>query len=434
MAAKRTAVREGDFPVAVYGLGKIGLPVAAIFAELTGDVVGVDTDPSVVSAVEDGHAPYNHEPGLDALLAETTEEGSLKATTDGIAAANEAAIHVIVVPVPLKEDNTVDLSALRAAADVIGAGLSPGDLVVVETTVPPGTCDEIVKPRLAEESGLDHDDFGVAACPERTSSGRALTDIRGAYPRIVGGVDTASAAAAYAVYDELVDNQVIEVSDARTAEAVKLFEGVYRDLNIALANELARGFDGTGFDVREAIEAANTQPYCNIHEPGAGVGGHCIPWYPYFLTESTESAMPLIETARSVNDSMPIYLAERTLQALRDDGIDPESARIAVLGLAYRAEIPETAASPTYPFVERLEQSGASVVVLDPVLAAPNESFEVIGLDQLETYNPDAIVLVTAHASFRDVAWEQFQNCVIIDGRAALDESVNRTYTVGSDP
>jgi UDP-N-acetyl-D-mannosaminuronic acid dehydrogenase len=217
--------RDGEVPVAVYGLGKMGLPLAAVYAETTGNVTGVDVDESIVESIEAGGCPVANEPGLGELTEHLVERGALTATTDGQTAAADASVHVIIVPTEVRDDGTVDLKALESAVATIAAGLDAGDLVVVESTVPPGTTAEVVAPTLASESNVDAGDFGVAFCPERTASGRALRDVRGAYPKVVGGIDAESTAVAELVYDAVTDNDVVPVTDATTAECVKVFEG-----------------------------------------------------------------------------------------------------------------------------------------------------------------------------------------------------------------
>lgn len=208
----------------MYGLGKMGLPLAAVYARATGNVTGVDISEDVVGGVNDGECHVAKEPGLPELVAEQAERGALRATTDGVAAAEGAAVHVIIVPTPLTDDREPDLAAFEAVLDSIARGLAPGDLVVVECTVPPGTSKDLVIPHLADRSGLSAGEFGVAFCPERTSSGRALRDITESHPKIVGGVDAESTRVAALVYGEITANEVIPVRDATTAEAVKLFE------------------------------------------------------------------------------------------------------------------------------------------------------------------------------------------------------------------
>jgi UDP-N-acetyl-D-mannosaminuronic acid dehydrogenase len=441
---QRQAFREGNVPIAVYGMGKIGLPLSLVYAAVTGSVTGVDVDPERVAALNDGANPFDHEPGLSELLTEHVADGSFAATTDGEAAAADARVHVLVVPTLIDDENQPDLSVLSAAVDTVRAGLDPGDVVFVESTVPPGTCQDVVAPRL---TGGDRklDEFGIAHCPERTASGHALRDIRGSYPKIVGGVDAESGRVAKLVYQELTDNEVIRTADARTAECVKLFEGVYRDVNIALANELAQLTDEFGIDVVEAIEAANTQPYCDILTPGAGVGGHCIPYYPHFLLDGLDDRAPLIRTARTVNERMPAFVVETLTDELAATDESLEGATVALLGVAYRAGVPETRESPAVDIAHRLSWHGATVLAADPVLdTLPEMPAEHVSMEVLESRAIDAAVLVTAHEAFQSIDWGAFESddapdaggrrgIPVIDGRQALDlsDTAHRQYTIG---
>jgi UDP-N-acetyl-D-mannosaminuronic acid dehydrogenase len=426
--ALETAFRSGEVPVAVYGLGKMGLPLAAVYADVTGNVTGVDVDPEVVSAVEAGDCPVEGEPGLDELVGELVDEGALRAVESGGEAA-PATVHVLIVPT-LVDEGEPDLSALLAAVDDVAATLSAGDLVIVESTVPPRTCEDVVLPRLLAGSDLEEGEFGLAFCPERTLSGRALADIRGGHPKVIGGVDDESAAAAEVVYETVHGGEIRTASDAATAEAVKVFEGVYRDVNIALANELAKHAPELGVDVTEAIEIANSQPFCDIHDPGAGVGGHCIPLYPYFLTAPFDAPSPLMETAREVNDSMPRYTAEVVEANLRDEGRDVEGARVLVLGATYRPGVDEIRKTPALPLVEALADAGADVDLVDPVCSTV-EPFESAGatvrsLEAVRAADYDAAVLVTPQPAFEDLDVPALgaddSRLVVVDGRGALTD------------
>jgi len=432
-SVQRAAFRSGQVPVAVYGLGKMGLPLAAVYADATDNVVGADVDPDVVETVNRGECHVEREPGLPELVAETVEAGALEATDDPREAAARAAVHVVIVPTPITDEREADLSILRSVAEDVGANLDPGDLVAVECTVPPRTCADLLRPLLADAAG--HEAFGLAFCPERTSSGRALRDIRGAYPKVVGGVDDESTRVAELVYDQITDNEVLAVSDATTAEAVKVFEGLYRDVNIALANELATFTDELGIDVNEAIATANTQPFCDIHDPGPGVGGHCIPYYPYFVINEVDADARLLRTAREVNDSMPAFTVETLARELDAEGTSPEEATVAVLGLTYRPGVEETRATPAGPIAERLSALGAEVLAVDPMLddAAAFEA-EMVSRDELYDRGLDAAVLVTPHEEFDGIAWERFDPLVVVDGRGSLDLAAtdHRVYTIGS--
>ncbi|MEF8785616.1 MAG: nucleotide sugar dehydrogenase [Haloarculaceae archaeon] len=430
----RDSFTSGQVPVAVYGLGKMGLPLAAAVAETTGNVTGVDIDESVVDRISAGRCPVDHEPGLDALTERLVEDDALAATTDGVGAASGASVHILIVPTEVREDGTVDLSTLEGAVETVAAGLEPGDLVLVESTVPPRTTAEVIEPTLATKSGLDPDEFGLAFCPERTSSGRALRDIRGAYPKVVGGRDEESRAAATLVYETLTSNDVVPVSDATTAECVKVFEGVYRDVNIALANELATLTDELSVDVREAIDVANGQPYCDIHTPGPGVGGHCIPYYPYFLITECSTTTPMLQTARTVNDEMAAYTVEKLEAELDALGIDLDNARVALLGVTYRPGIDETRASPARRIDSALAERGTTTFAVDPVCSDMSPFAAItVNLEELPERDIDAVVLVTAHDEFAAFDWRTVPELLVVDTQNALDleDTDHHVYTLG---
>lgn len=432
---RAAAIEDRRVPVALYGLGKMGLPLAAVYADRVGDVTGVDVNDSVVESVNRGECHVGGEPRLPEMIADAVDEDRLRATTDASEASGDAAIHIAIVPTPVTDAKEPDLSILDAVVDAIGENLSAGDAVFIECTVPPKTCSDRVAPALAEKSGLDRNEFGVAFCPERTSSGRAIKDITGAYPKIVGGVDEESSRVAETVYRHITDNEVIPVSDATTAESVKLFEGLYRDVNIALANELGTLTEDLGIDVIEAIDAANTQPFCEIHRPGPGVGGHCIPWYPYFVMNRVERDTPLLRTARQVNDSMPGFTAETIERELDARGKDIDGSRVLVLGITYRAGVKETRATPSGPLIRELNRLGAETFASDPLLdddTIAEFGATPVGLSELSAVDADAVVVVTPHEEFDDVDWESFDGSLIVDGRNSIERRTDDTYVLGS--
>jgi len=244
--------------VAVYGLGKMGLPLAAVFAEAGASVHGVDIDETVVTAVNEGRAPVE-EPGLEELLGTYGGDG-IEATTDGAVAAAAADVHVVIVPTVLESDGQPALGPVLDVAGDISSGVDVGDLVILESTAPPGTTDGPFRAAVEPDGLTAGEDFGLAHCPERTSAGRVLRDLTESYPKIVGGIDEPSTSAAASLYRTFNEPGVIEVSSTTAAEAVKVFEGVYRDVNIALANELGKACEEWGLDADEVFEAANTQP------------------------------------------------------------------------------------------------------------------------------------------------------------------------------
>ena len=422
------ALREGgpsDVTLAVYGLGKMGLPLAALFADRGVRVRGVDVDPEVVAAVSDGRVPpsVEREPGVPRLV-ERHAGGSLTATIDGAAAAAAADAMIVMVPTVLDSTDTPDLGPVEAAAESIRAGVTPGDLVALASTVPPGTTAGVFAERVAPEGLVAGADFGVAHTPERTSSGRVIRDLTESYPQVVGGLSPEGTRAAADLYGVVNDVGIIEADGATAAEAVKVFEGVYRDVNIALANELGTVCEEWGLDARAVFEAANTQPYCDLHRPGCGVGGHCIPVYPRFVTARVNSTpTPLVETARTVNDGMPRHTVETVDAALSIHDRALADARVLVLGVTYRGGVPETRYAPALDVVSHLLEAGAETFAHDPLL--DDERVAATGAAPASTpYEPadlDAVVLVTGHEEYREIdrdrLRERVRTPVFVDGR-----------------
>lgn len=427
-ARQRDAFVGGSIPVAVYGLGKMGLPLASVYAETAGNVVGVDVDPTVVESVNAGDCHVTGEPGLPELVAEQVDDGRLQATTDGAKAAERASVHVVIVPTLVTDEHDPDLSTIESVVDDVAVGLSPGDLMIVESTVPPGTCRDVVHPTLAKRSGLDRGTFGLAFCPERTASRTALRDIRGRYPKVVGGVDDESARGAALIYSQLTDEAVHVVSDATTAEAVKVFEGIYRDVNIALANELATISDELGISVREAIETANHLPMCQLHDPGPGVGGHCIPYYPHFLLAQTQASLAVTETARTVNDRMPAYAVAELVDDLDAMGIEIGDASVLVLGITYRPAVDETRSSPALGVIDGLNELGAEVYGTDPIADPAAHDATPVTVEEVTDHAFDAAILVTPQPEFERIDWNALDPMVVLDGRDALDLDPAETH------
>jgi nucleotide sugar dehydrogenase len=351
--------------VAVVGAGKMGLPLAAQFASHGWRVVAVDVQQAVVDAINAGRSHVGEEPGLAELVSAAHAEGRLRATTDGTAAAAEADVVVIIVPVMLDDEQQPDYRYMDAAVGSIGPGVHAGSLVVFETTLPVGTTRKRFAPGLEAASGLRADsDFFVAFSPERLYSGAALRNLA-TYPKLVGGIGPASTERAAAFYDSVLDAEVVAMSSAEAAEFSKLADTTYRDVNIALANEFARAADRFGVDVTEVIAAANSQPYSHIHQPGIGVGGHCIPVYPHFLLDGAAD-LELVALSRRVNDGQvgqAIRALEMTLGSLQD-------VPVLVLGLTYRHGVRELAYSRALPLIDRLRFHGARVEAYDPLLEA----------------------------------------------------------------
>lgn len=384
--------------IAVVALGKIGLPVAAHYAAQGHRVIGCDIDAGLVDAINRGECPIVHEPGLAEMVAAGVRSGRVRATTDTAAGVAQAEVVIVLVPLDVDGRRQPEFGPLDAAFAAIGAGLQRGSLVLLETTVPAGTTRNRFGPAI-EAGGLRCGrDFSLAFSPERVQSGRVLRDLA-TYPRIVGGVDPEGTERAAAFYEENFGVPAIRLSSAEAAEFCKLAESVYRDVNIALANELGRAARECGVDIHEVIPAANSQPQSHIHRPGLGVGGHCIPVYPYFLAGRTEDPS-LTLTARGINDGMPAYAADLLEQALGDLA----GRRVLVLGLTYRPGVQETAHSPALALAEVLGGRGAIVAGDDPLLSP--EEVTALGLVPAapgQGWPADAVVLHTADPAYGDL-------------------------------
>lgn len=351
--------------ISLFGLGKAGLPFACVIARSGLRVVGVDLDAARVRQVNRGQSPLVGEPGLPALLSSLVARRQLVATTDAAAAVREASTHIVLVPLFIDAKHNPDFSHIKKALVVIGKNLKKGDLVVIETTLPVGTTRGLVRTTLERASGLEAGSgFFLAYSPERTMSGYALSRYAD-FPKILSGINPASTKVAMRVYSRFSRAQ--PVSSVETAEMVKVAEGIYRDVNVALSNELLKAAQKDGIDFWEVRAAANHE-FCNLHEPGNGTGGHCIPVYPWFLIKQHRA--PLVSLARRANDGMAAYFALHAVHELRRRKVPLRRAKVAVLGLTYRSHVKETYNSRAFALVRELKKKGVKVYGHDFLLSA----------------------------------------------------------------
>lgn len=406
--------------ICVVGLGKIGMPVAALFASRGNHVIGADINPAVVTLVNAGFSPIEHEPGLDEMIQAAVAAGNLQATVNVAKAVRESDVIIVLVPLLVDPANHYEpaYGSLDSAMRAIGAGIRPGTLVVVETTLPVGDTRRRLGPIIEQVSNLRAGtDFFLAFSPERVQSNHVITNLA-EYPKVMGGINDASTEAVACFYTECLTENIIVVADCETAEFLKIAECVYRDVNIALANELALCADEVGVDINEVIMAANSEPLSNIHKPGLGVGGHCIPVYPYFMINGMHTTV-LASASRIINDHMAHY----AVHALERDLGSISGRAVLILGLSYRANVKEPTFSSTLLIAKALDEAGATVLVHDPLFT----SDEIAGLDlvpapDLAALPPLAGVIVQAwHKEFESLDWRIFPgNPVVLDGRNAV--------------
>jgi len=375
--------------ISVSGLGKAGLPLAAVIADSGFEVIGIDIDKNKVKMINEGKNPIPEEPGLSELI-EKHGGRNLKATNNGIEGVKSTEFHIVIVPLFIDENKKPDFSILRDAFETVGKGLKKGDVVVLETTVPVGTADGFVKEILEKESKLKAGkDFYLAYSPERIMTGYSISRYK-EFPKVVGGVDKESGEKALGVYSKFCSD-VRLVSDSKTAEMIKISEGVYRDMNIALANELFKMCEEYGVDFKEMRENANHN-YCHIHKAGIGVGGHCIPVYPWFLIndfEKQEDLIKLTKTGRLLNDKMVDYWAEKIVEEVKKMEKPMNEIKVCVKGISYRQGVKETAYTRSIPLVKKLEELGLEVYVWDELYS--KEEIEKMGLKYLEPEKCDFV-------------------------------------------
>ena len=406
--------------IAIVGLGHIGLPLAVQYAHRGHEVTGCDTAAWIVEAINRGESPHRDEQALIERVPELVRAGRLRATTDDADGVRGAEAVVVIVPVVVDDQRQIDFGPIDAATREIAKGLQPGTLVVYETTLPVGTTRDRFGPMLAEGSGLVMDSgFHLAFSPERVLVGRVFLDLQ-RYPKIVGGTSAESTQRAVEFYRSVLEpeTEVRAVTNAESAEMTKLAETTYRDVNIALANEYARYAAQRGIDVLEVIGAANSQPYSHIHQPGVGVGGHCIPVYPHFLF-NTAPELRIPPLARQINEEMSRY----TIDLVEDRFGSLDGQPVLVLGIAYRGDVREDAFSSAFRLRDELRAAGAQVFAHDPFFEA--EHLRQVGFEPYDLGQPVPIkvaILQAAHGAYADLDPTALPGLeLFVDGRNALD-------------
>ena len=388
------------YDVAVVGAGYVGLPLAATFAEAGCRVLVVDVVPEVVESINEGHSHI--EDVSEDRFAPLVERGLVRATTD-YAELGEADAILIALPTPLSRQREPDLSIVERAAEGIAKVLRKGQVVVLESTTWPGTTREVLQPILERGSGLKAgEDFHLAMSPERVDPGREDWTTK-TTPKILGGIGPESTRAAAEVYRRAIDT-VHEVSTPEAAELTKLLENIFRSVNIALVNELAQLCDRMGIDIWEVVDAAATKPFGFMRfSPGPGLGGHCIPIDPFYLTWKAREfgfTTEFIELAGKINETMPYFCRSLVSQALNHHSQKAmKGSRILVLGVAYKPDIADMRESPALKLISLLQNAGADVAYHDPHVPAFEEHGLAMRSARLEPAAYDCVVVVTDHSS-----------------------------------
>ncbi|HEV8677675.1 MAG TPA: nucleotide sugar dehydrogenase [Candidatus Paceibacterota bacterium] len=407
--------------VVVVGLGYVGLPLAILAREHGHRVSGIDISDARRELIKTATIPDLEDHQIDALKKKPL------AVAGDFSAVDTADIIVVCVPTPVDGDHNPDLSPVIGACEGIAAHLKRGQLVVLESTVHPGTCEEIMIPILEKVSGLRAGrDFGVAHCPERINPGDKYWSVA-RIPRVIGAIDKKTLARASEFYRSILDALVYEMGSLREAEAVKVVENSFRDINIAFVNELAMSFTKLNIDVVNVLEGASTKPFgFMMHSPGVGVGGHCIPVDPYYLIRYAHKngfSHKFLELARSINERMPEFTADLAEKALEENGVAIDGATVAMLGISYKANISDLRESPSFELVHALKAKGAIVRTFDP--HTPKEYSNVGSLEEALD-GADAVIIATAHREFATLTPDVFKEHgvrAVIDGRNCLPKA-----------
>lgn len=419
MAKENLNVSRDYSSVVVVGLGYVGLPLALLAKEKGYDVVGVDISKEKVEKINKGESPF-----LEERVQKGLKENPIKATFD-FSKVNEADIVVICVPTPVKDNYMPDLRPVEGACKAVGEFLQKGQLVILESTVNPGVCEEIVLPVLEKQSGLKAGtDFYLAHCPERINPGDSKWNVSN-IARVVGSLEKNGLEKAMEFYQSIISAPIKPMASLKEAEAVKVVENSFRDINIAFVNELARSFAKLGIDVVNVIDGAATKPFSFLaHYPGCGVGGHCIPVDPYYLIEYAKAhgfSHDFLALARKINNGMPEFTAELVLKGLNENSLALKGSKVAVLGLAYKPNIDDFRESPSFEVIKALKEYGADVVAFDPY---------VLKLSDVKTIEQaleeaKAAVIATSHHEFKSLTPADFIKYgikVVVDGRNCLDK------------
>lgn len=408
-----------DKVIAVIGLGYVGLPLALLASRKGYRVIGIDIQKDKIDLIKEGKSPF-----VDESVEKEIKSARFEATTD-FRRVKDASIIVICVPTPVFKNHLPNLEPVESACRSIGTYLKVGQLVILESTVNPGVSEGSVLPILEETSGLvAGKDFFLAHCPERINPGDKKWNVSN-IPRVVGSLEEQGLAHAVEFYSSILDAEVRPMKSLKEAESVKIIENSFRDINLAFVNEVAMFFSRIGVDVMNVINGAATKPFSFLaHYPGCGVGGHCIPVDPYYLIEYAKQngfKHNFLSLARKINNSMPLFTVDKVVSGLKELGMAINGTKVAVLGLAYKANIDDCRESPSFHIIEHLKNYGAEVITYDPFV--PHKS-DVPTLDEALS-GAKAMVVATAHSEFESLSPDRVAGHgvrVVIDGRNCLSK------------
>jgi len=414
--------------VCVIGIGRIGLPTALSFAKSGLETIGVDINENLVETINLGKFPLKDEPGYDVIFDDVIKNKKFSVTTNISDAVPNSDLIILSLPTPMDENNIPDYSALRNVATKLAEILSPNSLVIVESTIEPGFVEDEMVSIISNSERLEIEkNFFIGVCPENANPGEILHDFTN-LPRLVGGINDNITKIIKKIYDFVFSVELIEMPNCKTANAVKLTTNVFRDVNIAFVSELSLVFEKLGIDTNKVLEAAKKKYNFQVHYPGAGVGGPCLPINSYQLLNTAKrlgSNLSIIESSRKINEKMPEHVIKLTADAFEECNKSIQNSSILILGISYKPNVKDIQLTPAKKIINKLQDLGAKIYIYDPYF----KSEEVFGVrieDNIESIiqNIDASIIVTAHDEFKKLEiplFSKMRNPILIDTRGIVD-------------
>ena len=424
----KNSLENKSLKVCVVGIGRIGLPTALSFAKAGLQTVGMEINEQLVDSLNKGNFPLKDEPGYEEIFNDVIKNGKFSATTDINKAISQSDLILLSFPTPINEKNIPDYSALESVCKQLGDILQPNSLIVVESTIEPGFIENNLISILEENNRLHvGKNFTIGVCPENANPGEILHDFT-TLPRLVGGIDQQSTKIITMIYDFVFSVELIIMPDCKTANAVKLTTNVFRDVNIGFVNELSLMFDKLGIDTLKVLDAAKRKYNFQIHYPGPGVGGPCLPINSYqFLNTATRtnSKLSIIEHGRKINEEMPEHVVNLTLDGFKISKKSIKDSSILILGISYKPDVKDIQLSPAEMIINKLESLGVKIKIYDPYFKG-NQVFGINVEHNIDDVlsKVDAAIIVTAHKEFQEInpkIFRKMKTPILIDSRGIID-------------
>ena len=426
----RNSLEDKSLKVCVVGIGRIGLPTALSFAKAGLQTIGMDINEKLVDSINTGNFPLKDEPGYEDIFNKVRKNGNFLATTNINEAVPESNLILLTLPTPMDEKNIPNYSALESMCKQLSNFLQPNSLIVVESTIEPGFIENDLI-NILEETNRLHvgKNFTIGVCPENANPGEILHDFTN-LPRLVGGIDEQTTKIITMIYDFVFSVELVTMPDCKTANAVKLTTNVFRDVNIAFVNELSLMFEKLGIDTLKVLDAAKRKYNFQIHYPGAGVGGPCLPINSYQLLNTairTDSKLSIIERSREINEKMPDHVINLTLDGFKKCKKSIKDSSVLILGISYKPDVKDVQLSPAEIIINKLKALGARIKIYDPYY----KGSQVFGISVEQNIEDvlskvDASIIITAHKEFQEINLKIFTKMktpILIDSRGVVDTS-----------